>query len=106
MVVGLLLSKHAPELVSQSQIQYNSPLIFHVAEWAIPWLRFPVNEIAFHPVAVAAWVGIFMTALNLLPGGQLDGPHYLRCVAGGHRFLTLLTIAVLVPLGVFYFTPG
>jgi membrane-associated protease RseP (regulator of RpoE activity) len=104
MLVGLMLSRHSPELVAQSELQFNSPLIFQLAHWAIPSLRYPINEVAFHPVAVAAWVGMFMTALNLLPGGQLDGGHIIYAVwPGGHRFLTLLTIAVLVPLGVFYF---
>jgi membrane-associated protease RseP (regulator of RpoE activity) len=99
-----MLSKHAPGLVAQSQLQFNSPLLFRMASWLIPSLQHPMNEIAFHPLAFAAWIGMFMTALNLLPGGQLDGGHIVYALwPRWHRLITRATIAVLVPLGIFYF---
>ena len=105
MFIGLMLSKHAPELVSQSELRFNPPLIFQLAHWAIPSLHYPMGEIDFHPVAIAAWVGMFMTALNLLPGGQLDGGHIIYAVwPGWHRGITTLTISVLFPLGIFLFS--
>ncbi len=103
MFIGLLLSKHAPGLVAHSELQFNSPLIFRAASWMIPALRHRVSEIAFHPIAFAAWVGMFMTALNLLPGGQLDGGHIIYAAwPRWHRRISKLLVVALIPMGIFF----
>ncbi len=59
-------------------------------------------SISLHPVGCAAWVGLFATALNLLPMGQLDGGHILFAVLGErHRFISRALTLALVPLGIF-----
>jgi membrane-associated protease RseP (regulator of RpoE activity) len=56
--------------------------------------------ILLHPVGRAAWVGLFATALNLLPAGQLDGGHILRSFSPRlHRWVGWLVPAVLIGLG-------
>lgn len=58
--------------------------------------------ISLHPIGCAAWVGLFATALNLLPVGQLDGGHILYAVVGDrHRAISRGMFLALVPLGVF-----
>jgi membrane-associated protease RseP (regulator of RpoE activity) len=65
----------------------------------------PLDRINLHPVALAAWVGMFATALNLLPGGQLDGGHIVFAVSPrAHKTVSRLTIVALIPLALFCWT--
>jgi len=59
-------------------------------------------SVSLQPVGCAAWVGLFATALNLLPVGQLDGGHILYAVLGDkHRMISRGLFLALVPLGLF-----
>jgi len=57
--------------------------------------------LALHPVAIAGWFGLLLTALNLLPLGQLDGGHCLYAVSPRiHRVLGAPLAAILFALGI------
>jgi membrane-associated protease RseP (regulator of RpoE activity) len=65
------------------------------------------KTLALHPIAVAGWFGFLLTALNLLPLGQLDGGHVLFGSSPRlHRLLGPPLSAVLLALGVFTAFPG
>jgi len=61
----------------------------------------PLNaSLVLHPVAFAAWIGFFVTAINLLPVGQLDGGHVLYALAGRRQEgISRAVVLVLAPLG-------
>src|SRR5437867_6963841 len=62
-----------------------------------------VDPFRRHPTAFAGWVGLFVTAINLLPAGQLDGGHVARALFGErHRYLSWAAVLFLLFLGVSY----
>jgi Zn-dependent protease len=98
LLVGLWLS-HPIVGYSSSEIQLGFPLSFVLAGRLLH-IGVPVSALSLHPVAAAAWVGMFATALNLLPGGQLDGGHILFSISPRwHRWISLITVLALVPFG-------
>ena len=58
------------------------------------------HDVFVHPVALAGWVGLFVTALNLFPVGQLDGGHIAYALFGArHRAVSIATFFALLLLG-------
>ncbi|HLY91746.1 MAG TPA: site-2 protease family protein [Candidatus Angelobacter sp.] len=115
LVFGLLLSKPltgeaAAHAAHGESLTPGFPLIFHLAHWAITALgsqaaaaQVPVSALYIHPVAMAAWVGMFATALNLLPGGQLDGGHIIFAVnPRWHRPVSTISIVILLVMSWFF----
>jgi membrane-associated protease RseP (regulator of RpoE activity) len=63
-------------------------------------LRADPSRVLLSPVAYAGWIGFFVTALNLIPVGQLDGGHVLYAAVGRSlRFFSALLVAFLTWLG-------
>jgi membrane-associated protease RseP (regulator of RpoE activity) len=99
---GLALSRIVPGIANQGDVVFGIPLLLRGLD-ALIFPGVPLADIYLHPIARAAWVGLFATALNLLPFGQLDGGHILYGVSP-ERFRILVRIfwVLLLPLGKLY----
>lgn len=105
LIVGLSLSRIVPR-ESVYGLQLGEPLLLKFFAWFILGSVPGTYDIVLHPIAFAAWFGLFITALNLIPLGQLDGGHVAYALFGSHqRTLALTIIPILLVLG-FWGWPG
>jgi hypothetical protein len=102
---SLLHAKPLTPLSGQTDITFGMPLIFSLTHRLLAGFgnslagQFGLNDLYLPPTGVAAWFGMFATALNLLPGGQLDGGHIVFAIRPEwHRRLSMLAIIGLLVL--------
>lgn len=110
--ISLAWSKPVHSGPIASDYEFGFPLIFqliHRLLAALGLLRgaaaFPLDRTLMHPTAIAAWVGMLATSLNLLPGGQLDGGHIVFSIAPRvHKIISRLTILILLAMAYYLWT--
>ena len=118
------LPSHAPISLEGNSIFYlfakyimkgellPSPIDYGGISPVIYWIRYfftgaplPFNgrDINMHPIAFAGWAGLLVTALNLIPAGQLDGGHVLFVLFGKRavRLVPFIMITLAI-LGLFW----
>jgi membrane-associated protease RseP (regulator of RpoE activity) len=97
LVVGLALSPVKPP--SGVVLQEGNSLAYLFLKWLV---KGPIPEgydVILHPMALAGWLGFFVTALNLMPLSQLDGGHIAYAALGrGYRKVVWLFLGVLALL--------
>jgi len=81
-LVGLSLSSVVAGGAAAGGLELGDSLGFRLLERVAIGPLPPDAQVLLHPMAFAAWIGLFVTALNLLPIGQLDGGHVLYAVLG------------------------
>lgn len=81
----------------------SSALLALIAKLALGDTLAEGHRLLLHPLAFAGWLGLLVTALNLLPIGQLDGGHIADAMFGRARSAAIGTAALfaLVFLGLF-----
>ncbi|RKZ28797.1 site-2 protease family protein [bacterium] len=105
LVIGLILSEiaPAPEIVEESgRIALGDSIIVWLAAKIIYGSIPDGMELWLHPVAFAGWIGLWVTSINLLPIGQLDGGHISYAALGEKAYkvarwvwIALLPLAIL-----------
>ncbi len=106
-IVGLRLSRVVPTAqFREGTLRLADPLLFSFLQKVVIGDITDTSDIILHPIGFAGWVGLFVTALNLLPIGQLDGGHIAYALFGRRsRIIFLLAIILMALITVFY-NPG
>jgi membrane-associated protease RseP (regulator of RpoE activity) len=99
LIVGLSFSTVVDRTATYG-LQLGEPLLLKFMAWLIMGSLPPEADVLLHPVAFAAWFGLFVTSLNLLPIGQLDGGHVAYALWGTRqRNLAFAVLPLLIVLG-------
>jgi len=80
-----------------TDVQLGYPLLVRGVAWALGEPLAYGEGLQVNPVVIGGWVGAFVTFLNLLPVGQLDGAHVTRSLVGDR----MSTVQWLVPAALF-----
>ena len=104
--VGLRQSVVLPEEAARG-VQTGSSLLLAVIDQVARGGPLGTANLQLSPIAFAGWIGLFVTALNLMPVGQLDGGHIAYALLG-RRPARWVGIATLVAMGLLGLTvwPG
>jgi membrane-associated protease RseP (regulator of RpoE activity) len=107
--VGVLTLQPAPPYIGDSVMYFNDPLLFRM----IAKLNgINLIDVLPNPLYMAAWIGLLVTSLNLMPVGQLDGGHGTFALFGqqAHKrigLVSFVTMALIAVLGfVWYGSPS
>ncbi len=102
LIYGLLTSDLAPLPVDQPYIMEGNSIFYLAMKYLIFGQRLPSPagmDVFLNNIAFAAWAGLLVTALNLIPVGQLDGGHAAFTLFGQRiRPLTYFIMAGLIVL--------
>jgi membrane-associated protease RseP (regulator of RpoE activity) len=104
LALGIFEARVVPDTPSEFALSLGEPLLFH---WAAVWLRGLTEgqTLSIGPLGMAAWFGLFVTALNMMPIGQLDGGHVVYSLLRERAHL-VSRVASWVCVALIYFGPS
>ena len=100
---GLHISE-VKEITYGGSLFFGSSILFDVATRLVIGSIPPGFDVYLSPVAYAGWIGMIVTAINLMPMGQLDGGHIIYAVFGeGHHIIAKATFIMLIFMSFFWY---
>jgi membrane-associated protease RseP (regulator of RpoE activity) len=102
LILGLMLSNVQLIPTQQEVFIEGNSLLYAALKYLVFGQFLPSNgyDVFLHPLAFAAWAGLLVTALNLIPAGQLDGGHIAYALLGkSARWLNRLAVVAALVLG-------
>ena len=92
------------QTLPEGGMSFGSFLLFDLLKWGLipDGAFFPgMNEIYHYPLLCVGWFGMFVTALNMLPVGQLDGGHVIYSMFGRRQVrISRWVVRMLVLIGI------
>jgi membrane-associated protease RseP (regulator of RpoE activity) len=99
-VFGLVLSEIVPASQTGGALNLGDSILFSFLSGIILGAIPSGSDILLNPVAFAGWIGLFVTSINLIPIGQLDGGHIAYALMGEkHIQLSMSLILIMILLG-------
>lgn len=106
-LIGVITAKPAPveAIANSSGIIFSDPILMTTLGWS---MGIDMAASYRNPFYFAAWIGLLVTALNLIPSGQLDGGHAIYAVFGKrvHYWtgrIAFVSMALFSVLGLLFF---
>ncbi len=101
-IIGLSLSQVVPIQKTEGSLNLGDSLLFSTLSQLILDYKPGAQDVLLHPVAFAGWIGFFVTSINLIPVGQLDGGHIAYALFGEkHVYLSKMLVPLMFFLGLF-----
>jgi len=100
-VIGLQMSEVAHVPQTTGLFNFGDSILFYYLYSLVIGAVPPGQDIILHPVAFAGWIGLFVTSINLMPVGQLDGGHVTYALGGEslHRKTSMAVFVILLSMG-------
>lgn len=102
-VIGLKLSTVVSVEETKGALGLGDSILFSLLSRLILGVAPDGHDILLHPIAFSGWIGLFVTSLNLIPIGQLDGGHITYAFLGTrHLILSRILVVFLFICGIFF----